>query len=470
MRIALITSCLLSSSFVYSFKSARPFAQHRLLLRMEASTLLSSQTNAYLKESVNPVLLCEKIPTTDGTFKVFLKDSILYPEGGGQPCDLGFVDDFRVLKVSKPTDIPESLKSIKNIVEVELTGPVDVGTEVRCAVDWKRRYEFMQQHTAQHLFSAVADLLFHVDTVGWAMGTDSATVDLASIPALSTEQLQQIEDEVNNRIRAGSAVNWTLVAKSALENPEAHPELKYLRGEVKGPALQMEELRMVSIEDLDVNPCGGTHLNSLSEINVFKIIGCEKDRGSLRVRFVAGHRALDYFRLCVDREAQMSGKLSAPPTDHVSIVEKLSKDKRDLSKRYEIYADELATYWGKSLAECSTDGVIGQHRAGADLKFLIKAATTAHELNPNSIILLSGDEGMPIAPNAKLTNKSIANKALAGPFVLFGDPVKINKVKDKILELLGGRGGGRPGKLQGQAVSLERLADALAFIKDEQAI
>ncbi len=95
---------------------------------------------------------CEHLPESN-TFRILLDNSVLYPEGGGQPSDQGTVNGVSVLKVCKPADAAE-LESFPTevqttCVEVELPSPLDPGTSVECVVDWNRRYDFMQQHTAQ---------------------------------------------------------------------------------------------------------------------------------------------------------------------------------------------------------------------------------------------------------------------------------------------------------------------------------
>ena len=133
----------------------RQFAFIRSLHIMD-SALLACQRNSYLKESTNRVLLCEKKPDAD-LFRVILDDSVLYPEGGGQPFDLGTVNGFSVSKVVKPSqDLSPRLQelgvneeTLNKCVEIELSGPVDTDSMVNCIVDWNRRYDFMQQHTAQ---------------------------------------------------------------------------------------------------------------------------------------------------------------------------------------------------------------------------------------------------------------------------------------------------------------------------------
>jgi Ser-tRNA(Ala) deacylase AlaX len=142
---------------------------------MEFSSLAKSmlsipQLNAYEKKSINKVLSCqllevEKKKKNDNieldTYHIILDNSVLYPEGGGQPYDLGFVNGMEVLRVDKE-------EGVSNNIRVTLPTSIEVGTDVICEIDWKRRYDHMQQHTAQHLFSAIASKSLNAETVGWS--------------------------------------------------------------------------------------------------------------------------------------------------------------------------------------------------------------------------------------------------------------------------------------------------------------
>lgn len=511
MRLPGLVKCLRAVTSIYSIATAPIFRGFSVM--STDSTLLSCQKNSYAKESHNKVLYCQQLADST-SYRVLLDDSVLYPEGGGQPFDLGLVNGFQVSKVLKPTvnveELVEKGTDTSRCVEVELAGPVEVGSVVKCEVDWNRRYDFMQQHTAQvrslaickitklvsfysffffffslkHLFSAVADILYKADTVGWALGPDSCTVDLASDKPLTPQQIQNIEDETNARIRTGAKVEWKVFSKDELQL-ELNREVKSngfenMRGEVKGAALEMSELRLISIDGVDLNPCGGTHVQSLAELNLLKVIGMEKMKSNSRIRFVAGNRALQYFRDAFHRETTINSKLSTNAVEQVAFIDKLLKEKRDLNKRYDVYSSELAVLLGESIvhkADPSIPLVVVQHRPGGDLNFLILLATAIIEQRPDALILLSGDDGMPKVPDA-LSKKSdkkgknapppppVEKRIADGPFVLFGDPVLIDRVKETVLSTLGGRGGGRPGRLQGQATQLQALESLTTLLQD----
>ncbi|RYG96901.1 hypothetical protein EON65_53695, partial [archaeon] len=162
-------------------------------------------------------------------------------------------------------------------------------------------------------------------------------------PSLTPSQLTLLEDQVNAHIRMNLRVSYEVLTRDAIELEDS------LRGSVRGAALELSEVRLVVIEGLDKNPCGGTHVSSLGELNLLKILSCERDRLAMRVRFVAGARALQHFTQCVQRETLLSSLLSAPPTEYLSLLEKILKDRKDAAKKLEGYAEELAGYWGQSL-------------------------------------------------------------------------------------------------------------------------
>eukprot|EP01038_Epipyxis_sp_PR26KG_P007298 gene7298-9943_t len=497
--------------------------------KISSDSLLRSQINSYQRESSNKVVACSEVhlkglegtETETTVYQVTLDDSVLYPEGGGQPYDLGFVDGLQVLKVVKGSQ--------DNQVIVELEKPLSVGDTVKCEVDWTRRYDFMQQHTAQHLFSAVADKLYQADTVGWSLGNDNVAVDLQTRDGsyLTADQINHIEYEVNDMIRKGSHVDWKIVTKNELlshktsnENSNNQPtegvDLSYLRGAPKGAALELDELRMVCIEGLDLNPCGGTHLQSLSEINILKILSYEKDRQATRVRFLAGNRALSYFDECIKRESIINSKLSVPSNQQISSIDKLIKDKKDSLKKFDLFSEELSIMLGNSLSDnimrqlqssesslssSSSPVLIAHHRSSSDLKFLIKCGeviiSSVHpSVSSNIIIYLSGDDLLPSTPplpsflennsissnnnnnnknNKKQGNKNdtkvppsaatVASGAVPGPFILFcNDKEMIEKIKPSLFSLIDGRGGGRPGRMQGFANDINKIPEIKALI------
>lgn len=338
----------------------------------------------------------------------------------------------------------------------------------------------------------MANKLFQADTIGWSLGTETVSVDLSTPILLTLTQLQEIEDECNNMIATGAKVHWKIFSKEQIlagdnattTTTDHNHELNLLRGGPKGAALELNELRMIYIENLDLNPCGGTHLHGLNEINLLKILGFEKDnnRKCIRIRFISGKRALNYFKKNIIQETSISTLLSVPPIQHIQSIEKLLYEKKENNKKLDIYSEELAELYALSLlsspekalnsvtidnkSELSSMPIYAYHRSGGDLKFLIKVATVLHTayqkqyMNSSSgssvvlpLIYLSGDENMPVytssldppktnkpAKKTKSTTTTTTTSADAamevgssGPFILFGPEEVVKQLKEPLL-------------------------------------
>lgn len=113
------------------------------------------------------VVSCEKTNDLKG-YEIILEDTILFPEGGGQPCDYGFLNEVPVEQVLRRAD-----KAI-HVTDK----PLNVGDEVKQAIDWNRRFDHMQQHSGQHLITAVLDRDYKYYTISWYLGEDVAYVEL----------------------------------------------------------------------------------------------------------------------------------------------------------------------------------------------------------------------------------------------------------------------------------------------------
>lgn len=312
--------------------------------------------------------------------------------------------------------------------------------------------------------------MYNAETVGWSLGKDTVTVDIQAQTLLTKEQIENIEHQVNNFIRKGSLVKWSVHSREELES------LSLLRGAPKGAAQELSHLRIVNIEDLDMNPCGGTHLKSLAEIQCLKVLGFEKDRNAIRVRWVAGDRAINYFKACVDREAVMTTLLAAPSDTHISLIEKLYHDKRDVLRSFKAVSDELIGMLASSmlthLSNISSDSqrnYLVYHRNVGDLNFILNLADMVSSASPQTILYFSVSESNVTVASEKKKGKGLSipvvaydapyslPKSTSGSFILFGPNNFIEILKPEVLGLLNGRGGGRPGRVQGTANNLENI-------------
>ena len=206
---------------------------------------------------------------------VELDRTAFYHLGGGQPSDTGTLswdqNEITVVDVRKKN-------RIRHMVNGDLP---EVGTEVEGKLDWTKRYSHMQMHTSQHLVSAVVNESYGSDTVGNQIGQAKSRIDFKPLK-LSVDQLNDLEDEVNTYIDKDLKVEISEKDRSELENnPDIRSSMS--SGLWKMLPSSVKRLRVISIGDIDVCPCAGTHVRSLSEIGKVKFI--KKDnKGAQKLR------------------------------------------------------------------------------------------------------------------------------------------------------------------------------------------
>ena len=225
--------------------------------------------DSYQREFSAQVLSCElEAHGPTPAWDVMLDCTALYPTSGGQPHDLGKLGDANVI------DVRDDDEDIVHVVDRE----VPLGTVAGC-VDWARRFDHMQQHTGQHLLSAMFQERYGRPTVSFHLGSDVCTIDLRG-PEPTLDILEGAERIANQII----SENRAITARYGTTQEFAE------RGVRKG--VQREGiLRAIEIEGADLQPCGGTHVKSTAEIGIILVRRCSKMRQDWRVEFVCGRRA-----------------------------------------------------------------------------------------------------------------------------------------------------------------------------------
>lgn len=373
------------------------------------------QEDSYLQTDVGTVVACEA--TTSG-FRVQLKNSIFYPEGGGQPPDHGFIGSVRV------NDVQEIDTIVWHSVEAELA----VGEYVQ-RVDWKRRFDHMQQHTGQHVLTAVILERYGWPTVGFHLGEEVSYIDLDT-PELTAEDLLLIEEDVTSWIRKSPTVRSTIITTDEYYSSSSIRS----RGLPKG---YQGAVRLIDIDGLDCNTCGGTHVANLAELQCIKLLRMEKVKRRVRLYFVFGGRVQQVLQSCLYRERQLTSVFNQGPKEHVQIATKWQAERKETGRQVKRLQQELAAYIGKDLIgqESST-----LHRPDADMGILKIIAKTANAIDGQSCFALTGD----------------------GVFIV--QSPKVHENKEKILSVLQGRGGGKPPILQGKCSSPEKVEDLKEFL------
>src|SRR5579872_767936 len=276
-----------------------------------------------------------RVVETDGC-RVCLDRTAFYPTSGGQPFDLGTLGGVAVREVIDEDD------RIAHLLEA----PIGAAEEVQGRIDWERRYDHMQQHTGQHLLSAVLEDLFEIRTVSFHLGSEVSTIDVDA-PSLTPEQLERAEESCAAVIAEAPPVQITFEDASATL-------------ELRKASERTGKLRIVSIDKLDRSACGGTHVRTTAEIGLILTGKSEKIRGTTRLEFVCGSRALRRARADYRLLGAIGRTLSVPPEQAPELLAGLIEKNKSLEKTTQHLATELARREGKYLyiaAEPGPDGI-----------------------------------------------------------------------------------------------------------------
>jgi alanyl-tRNA synthetase len=303
---------------------------------------------------------------------------------------------------------------------------------VPARLDLRRRFDHMQQHTGQHLLSALAEDRFGWRTTAFHLGEAYSAVELDAHP-LEEGGLRRLEGMINRAIRQALPVRPRLVSAEEYETLEVRT-----RGL---PEDHEGEVRLVEIEDLDLNTCGGTHVESTAVLQVLRLVGTEPMRGGTRLRFLVGGRVLREARRAQQVERELKDLLGCGPEEFARTVERRAGEARALRRRAERAEKELAALTGASLGARSGGRAV--HRAsGRDASWLQALAAAYLEERPEGVaVLLTELEG------------AVHFLVVCGE----GSGADAAELGGRVAEALGGRGGGRGGRFQGKATDPGRL-------------
>ena len=256
--------------------------------------------DAFLKEFSGTVLDCRE---EKGKWAVLLDRTAFYPEGGGQPADQGTLGKVRVF------DTREKDGDIFHFCD----GPLTVGETVEGCIDWERRFDFMQQHSGEHIVSGILCGKFGCDNVGFHIGHELVTIDFNA--ALSTDDVIFVENLANRYIWEDHPIQISFPSPAGLEALEYRSK-KALTGQV----------RIVSWPEADCCACCGTHVRSSGQVGMVKLISCQKFRDGVRIEMAAGGRALRWVNAVAGQNTKISQLLSAKPGETAAAVERMQKE------------------------------------------------------------------------------------------------------------------------------------------------
>ncbi|WP_033543064.1 alanyl-tRNA editing protein [Planococcus sp. CAU13] len=297
-----------------------------------------------------------------------LDRSCFYPAGGGQPADTGTIGEAEVL------DVQEIEGEIRHYTLQLLENG-----KVPAAIDWQRRFDHMQQHTGQHLLSAVSENDFGMVTTSFHLGTERVTIDL-DIPDITPVQLKAIERRVNELIYRQLPIHTNWVSREeALELPLRKP-----------PAVE-GKVRLVEIVGIDLNACGGTHLRNTAELGLIKILQSHKSKSGTRVYFLCGHRAMNHFDLLQTVTDQLTRTLNAPAAELQNAAAAALADRKEKEKQLKKLTVQLIEQEADSLLP--EGNLIIKEISGRPFKDVQQLARLAVKKHPSVYVLFTVSEG-----------------------------------------------------------------------------
>jgi alanyl-tRNA synthetase len=390
-----------------------------------------------------------------GRPSLVLRETLFYPEGGGQLGDLGTLTlGADVLRIADTQVEDGTIHHVLEgapppaLAELLARGPAAAAdVTVKGVVDAARRRDHMVQHTAQHALSrALADAV-RADTVSARLGLASCTIDVGR-PGLSDADLHRAEDLVN------AVVMSDVPVVTSFPSPEELSKLE-LR---KQPNAEKSAagVRIVSIEGFDLTPCGGTHCTRTGQIGQVRIVATEKYKGMLRITFHAGTRALVDARTRHDVLAALAADLTCGPQDLLTAVGKLRGEAKGLRDKLDGARHELAELLARGLRDALPVSpgphVVPVVRPLDDLAGL-RALAVELTKDPRVVALVAGSASADESSGelVVVVQRGAGARLDCGAFVQAEAKAR------------GGRGGGRPERAEGRFprdTSLEALAAA----------
>ncbi|MBX6333127.1 MAG: hypothetical protein IRY91_14870 [Gemmatimonadaceae bacterium] len=364
------------------------------------------------------------VARADADRRIYLDRTAFYPTSGGQPFDTGTLAGAAVVDVIDEGD------RIAHVLATPL--PADV-EHVDARIDWARRFDHMQQHSGQHLLSAVFADRFGAPTVSVHFGAEVSTLDLDT-PALGPDRLLAAEEHANAFVFENRPLHVSFEDAATATGLRKAPD----RGGT---------LRIVTIDGIDRSACGGTHVRATGEIGPILIRRTERVRGALRVEFVCGGRAVRRARADHDALAAMAQSLSTSLDELPALVrthaERLEEAER-LAKKLDT---ELAAYRARERYEAASPDASGirrvvERRATGSLDAL-RPMAQAFCAFPRAIFIGAIDAPPTVLLAASEDSGIDAARTLRAA-----------------LTAAGGRGGGSPRLAQGTVPSAAQL-DAL---------
>ncbi len=267
----------------------------------------------------------------NGRCLIELDKTIFYPEGGGQPADKGYLNESKVINV---------LKKDNKIWHILDDDKIKGGQVVKGKIDWQIRFDHMQQHTGQHVISALLYKCGKIRTIGFHISEDYVSIDIDK--KIADRDIYDFEKKANEMIYNNVKIDSFFIKKNDLENYTLR----------KKPTVE-DNIRLVQIANLDITPCGGTHLSNTGELGIIKVINIENYKEGLRIKFVCGKRATRDYHKKNKIIAESREILSTTNNNIINKIKKLKETLDNKDKEINNLKESINSYRYKNLLQNS---------------------------------------------------------------------------------------------------------------------
>ncbi|NIM59179.1 MAG: hypothetical protein GTO16_09595 [Candidatus Aminicenantes bacterium] len=353
---------------------------------------------------------------------LILDQTCFYPESGGQPSDKGSINEVEVLKV-----LEDEARIIHLVAEDMPAG------KVAGKIDWKTRFDHMQQHSGQHILSQSFHELLAAETLAFHLGESFSTLEM-DLRKISEDEIEQIERRANEIVYEDREIKCYFVPEEKIESVP-----------LRRPPKKKGLIRVVEVSDFDFSACGGTHVRRTGEIGLIKILRLERIRNNIRFEFICGARALeDYLRKSrIVRE--LSTRFTVSEEEVLNTVEKLSSDLKSQRRAGKKLQEKIAQYEAQEITQDAKEKIIKE-------VFVDKTLEEARYLALNIIkkgdfVVLFGQEGEERGHLILACSENL--------------DIDMRELVPLVSPLIKGKGGGRPSLVEVAGEEKENLNQAL---------
>lgn len=374
----------------------------------------------------------EEVKEVDDKFHVLLNKTAFFPGGGGQYCDLGIIDNINVLDVYEENDkIYHVLEKKPNRIH-----------KVKCEIDWDRREYGMQHHFGQHIISACFNNEYKAKTVGFHLGKDFSTVDIEGF--FKEEDILKIEKMCNEIIRENITVEFLNITKKEAKKLKIKEDLSKLG----------DNIRVVKIDDIDMNLCCGVHMKNTLDLRVIKIKKFEKYKKATRIEFLCGTKAIEEMLKRENYLNKICKLLSSNEEDAYKGIENLNNKLNEVNKENRRLEEIISNY---------------------EVKEMIESAEKINNMN----VIVKVYENKTMNYMNKIANKIIEKENNIGLFALKNDDrlnllfacsknlekMDMNILLKDSIKLIDGKGGGSKVLAQGGGKNNSNLDSLFDYVK-----